>query len=45
MSRIAIALSGGGYCAALFGLGVLLYLVDAGSIARSPRSLPSPAGR
>lgn len=29
MAKIAIALSGGGYRASLFGLGVLLYLVDA----------------
>ena len=28
--RIAIALSGGGHRASLFGLGVLLYLADAG---------------
>jgi predicted acylesterase/phospholipase RssA len=28
--RIAVAISGGGHRAALFGLGVLLYLVDAG---------------
>lgn len=33
MSRIAVALSGGGNRAALFGLGVLLYLVDAGTNA------------
>lgn len=30
MRRVAVALSGGGHRAALFGLGVLLYLVDAG---------------
>lgn len=30
MSSIGVALSGGGHRAALFGLGVLLYLVDAG---------------
>ena len=35
MSRIAVALSGGGHRAALFGLGVLLYLVDAGKHRRS----------
>jgi len=29
MAKIAVALSGGGYRASLFGLGVLLYLVDA----------------
>ena len=29
MASIAVALSGGGYRAAMFGLGVLLYLVDA----------------
>lgn len=29
MVKIAVALSGGGYRASLFGLGVLLYLVDA----------------
>ena len=28
--KIAIALSGGGHRASLFGLGVLLYLTDAG---------------
>lgn len=30
MPKIAVALSGGGYRASLFGLGALLYLVDAG---------------
>lgn len=30
MARIGVALSGGGHRAALFGLGVLLYLADAG---------------
>lgn len=30
MKGVAVALSGGGHRAALFGLGVLLYLVDAG---------------
>jgi predicted acylesterase/phospholipase RssA len=30
VSRIAVALSGGGHRATLFGLGVLLYLADAG---------------
>jgi len=30
MAGIAVALSGGGYRASLFGLGVLLYLADAG---------------
>ena len=29
MASIAVALAGGGYRAAMFGLGVLLYLVDA----------------
>ena len=33
MSRIAIALSGGGHRASLFGLGVLAYLCDAGKSA------------
>jgi hypothetical protein len=28
--HIAVALSGGGHRAALFGLGALLYLIDAG---------------
>jgi predicted acylesterase/phospholipase RssA len=43
MSRIAIALSGGGHRAALFGLGVLLYLVDAGK-HRSVTSIASVSG-
>ena len=30
MSRVSVALSGGGHRATLFGLGVLLYLADAG---------------
>jgi len=30
MAEIGVALSGGGHRAALFGLGVLLYLADAG---------------
>ena len=30
MPRIGVALSGGGHRAALFGLGALLYIVDAG---------------
>ena len=33
MGRVAVTLSGGGHRAALFGLGVLLYLVDAGKNA------------
>ncbi len=33
MPKIAVALSGGGYRASLFGLGALLYLVDAGKNA------------
>jgi predicted acylesterase/phospholipase RssA len=43
MSRIAVALSGGGHRAALFGLGVLLYLVDAGKHA-SVTSVASVSG-
>ena len=34
MKRVAVALSGGGHRAALFGLGVLLYLVDSGKNAQ-----------
>lgn len=33
MPKIAVSLSGGGYRASLFGLGTLLYLVDAGKNA------------
>ncbi len=41
--RIAIALSGGGHRASLFGLGVLLYLTDAG-VNRSVISVSSVSG-
>lgn len=43
MRGIAVALSGGGHRAALFGLGVLLYLVDAGK-HRSVTSVASVSG-
>lgn len=43
MSGIAVALSGGGHRAALFGLGVLLYLVDADK-HRSVTSVASVSG-
>lgn len=43
MSRTAVALSGGGHRAALFGLGVLLYLADAGR-HRSVTSITSVSG-
>jgi predicted acylesterase/phospholipase RssA len=43
LSRIAVALSGGGHRAALFGLGVLLYLVDAGK-HRNVNSVASVSG-
>lgn len=43
MSGIAVALSGGGHRAALFGLGVLLYLVDAEK-NRSVTSVASVSG-
>ena len=41
--RIAVALSGGGHRATLFGLGVLLYLVDAGK-NRTVNSVASVSG-
>jgi predicted acylesterase/phospholipase RssA len=43
MARIAVALSGGGHRAALFGLGVLLYLVD-GAKQGSVTSVASVSG-
>ena len=43
MSRCAVALSGGGHRAALFGLGVLLYLADAGK-SREVTSVASVSG-
>ena len=43
MARTAVALSGGGHRAALFGLGVLLYLVDAGK-ARDVVTISSVSG-
>ena len=43
MSKSAVALSGGGHRAALFGLGVLLYLVDAEK-NRSVNSIASVSG-
>jgi predicted acylesterase/phospholipase RssA len=43
MSRVAVALSGGGHRAALFGLGALLYLVDAGK-NREVGSIASVSG-
>jgi hypothetical protein len=43
MAGIAVALSGGGHRAALFGLGVLLYLVDAGK-NRDVTSIASVSG-
>jgi predicted acylesterase/phospholipase RssA len=43
LSGIAVALSGGGHRAALFGLGVLLYLVDADK-HRSVTSVASVSG-
>jgi predicted acylesterase/phospholipase RssA len=43
MTRVAVALSGGGHRAALFGLGVLLYLVDADK-HRSVTSVASVSG-
>lgn len=43
MSRIGVALSGGGHRAALFGLGVLLYLADA-ERNRSVTSVASVSG-
>lgn len=43
MARVAVALSGGGHRAALFDLGVLLYLVDAGK-GREGTSIASVSG-
>lgn len=43
MAGIGVALSGGGHRAALFGLGVLLYLVDAGK-NREVTSIASVSG-
>lgn len=43
MARIAVAMSGGGHRAALFGLGALLYLVDSGK-AREVTSVASVSG-
>ncbi len=43
MARIGVALSGGGHRAALFGLGALLYLVDAGK-NREVSSIASVSG-
>jgi predicted acylesterase/phospholipase RssA len=43
MAKIGIALSGGGHRASLFGLGVLLYLVDAGK-NRDVNSIASVSG-
>ncbi len=43
MSRIAVALSGGGHRAALFSLGALMYLVDAGK-SREVTSVSSVSG-
>jgi len=43
MARIGIALSGGGHRAALFGLGALLYLADAGK-NREVTSISSVSG-
>jgi predicted acylesterase/phospholipase RssA len=43
MARIGVALSGGGHRASLFGLGVLLYLADAGK-SREVTSIASVSG-
>ena len=43
MRNIAISLSGGGYRPSLFGLGALLYLVDAGK-NREVTSISSVSG-
>src|SRR6266542_3342500 len=43
MSRIGVSLSGGGHRASLFGLGALLYLVDAGK-NREVTSIASVSG-
>jgi hypothetical protein len=43
MASIAVALAGGGYRAALFGLGVLLYRVDAAKNREIP-SISSVSG-
>jgi hypothetical protein len=43
MARIAVALSGGGHRAALFGLGALLYLADSGK-SRDVESIASVSG-
>lgn len=43
MARVGVALSGGGHRAALFGLGALLYLVDAGK-NRDVESIASVSG-
>lgn len=43
MASIAVALSGGGYRAAMFGLGVVLYLVDAAK-NREVTSISSVSG-
>ena len=43
MSDVGVALSGGGHRAALFGLGVLLYLADSGR-NRSVTSVASVSG-
>ncbi|HLF92163.1 MAG TPA: hypothetical protein VJB14_01780, partial [Planctomycetota bacterium] len=43
MAKIGVALSGGGHRAALFGLGVLLYLADSGK-NREVTSITSVSG-
>lgn len=43
LSKVAVALSGGGHRATLFGLGALLYLVDSG-VARDVVSIASVSG-